>query len=59
MTDDQAQILRHQNDYLRARCSQLQAEVADLSTEVERLQHLREAVLQPISREVNAVADGQ
>ncbi len=37
MTDAEAQGLRRENDYLKARCAQLQADVGDLSSQLERV----------------------
>ena len=38
MTDEEAQRLRRENDYLKTRCAQLQGDVTDLAAELSRLQ---------------------
>jgi hypothetical protein len=37
MTDEEAQKLRRENDYLKLRCATLEGDVADLGSEVTRL----------------------
>ena len=37
MTDEEAQNLRRENAYLKARCAQLQDDVISTSSELERL----------------------
>jgi hypothetical protein len=37
MTDAEAQKLTRENDYLKLRCAQLQGDVTDLGSQVERL----------------------
>lgn len=37
MTDVEAQALRRENDYLKLRCAQLQADLTDLGAENTRL----------------------
>ena len=38
MDDPEAQAIRRENEYLKARCAQLQDDVADLSSQLERSQ---------------------
>jgi hypothetical protein len=42
MTDEDAQRLRRENDYLKLRCAQLESDVADLGGQVTRLQQVLE-----------------
>jgi hypothetical protein len=37
MTDAEAEKLTRENDYLKLRCAQLQGDVTDLGSQVERL----------------------
>ena len=37
MTDEDAQRMRRENDYLKARCAQLQVDVEDLSSQLQRM----------------------
>ena len=37
MTDEEAQRMRRENDYLKARCAQLQADIGDLSSQLDRV----------------------
>lgn len=36
MTDEEAQTLRRENEYLKLRCAQLQSDVTDLTAELDR-----------------------
>ena len=38
MTDEEAQRLRRENEYLKVRCAQLQGDVTDLGAQLHRLQ---------------------
>lgn len=42
MTDEQVQALRRENDYLKLRNGQLQADLTDLSAELHRLKQALE-----------------
>ena len=44
MTDEEAQKLRRENDYLKLRCAQLQSDVTDLSAETTRLRQELERI---------------
>ncbi len=36
MTDEEAQRMRRENDYLKARCAQLQVDIDELSSQLQR-----------------------
>ena len=44
MTDEEAQRLRRENDYLKSRCAQLQEDVSDLSGQLARASQQLERV---------------
>jgi len=52
MTDAEAQKLTRENDYLKLRCAQLQDDVTDLGSQVERL--LQELERYHAARETHA-----
>ena len=48
MTDEEAHRLRRENEYLKARCAQLQGDVTDLAAQLHRLQqHAAPTVARP------------
>jgi len=59
MTDLEAQDLRRENDYLKRRCAQLQADVVDLESQVRRAREQSEHRLNRRSSTPNPLADGQ
>jgi len=60
MTDEEAGRLRRENDYLKARCAQLQGDVTDLSSEVLRIrQELERITSRRTTVASGPLADGQ
>ena len=45
MTDEEAQRMRRENDYLKARCAQLQGDVGDLAGQLARVTEQLERTL--------------
>ena len=59
MTDEEAQRLRRENDYLKARCAQLQDDVSDLSGQLARAsRQLERASTQRVSSGTVPLAGG-
>jgi prefoldin subunit 5 len=60
MTDAEAQALRRENDYLKGRNAQLQADLTDVSAETERLrQALERTAARPSHAAPNPLGGGQ
>ena len=60
MTEEDAERLRRENDYLKQRCAQMQDDVVSLGSEVVRLQQRLEAIAERrILRPPNPIAGGQ
>jgi len=60
MTNEEAQDLQRQNDYLKLRCATLEGDVADLSAQVTRLQQSLEAgALRRAASAPNPLSGGQ
>ena len=60
MTDPEAQLMRRENDYLKARCAQLQTDVEDLSSQLARMtQQLERSSARRPSAPANPLAGGQ
>ena len=60
MPDEEAQGLRRENEYLKARCVQLQNDVTDLTSELERQrQRLERGSLHRAGAPPNPLAGGQ
>ncbi len=60
MTDEEAQQLRRENQYLKGRCAELQGDVVDLSSQLERLrQTLERTTARRSAPTPNPLAGGQ
>ncbi len=60
MTDEDAQRMRRENDYLKARCAQLQVDVDDLASQLQRMtQQLEHASARRMTAAANPLAGGQ
>ncbi len=59
MTDREAQQLRRENDYLKARCAQLQDDVTDLGAQLERMQQQARPAGAKSQTPPNPLAGGQ
>lgn len=60
MTDLEIQALRKENDYLKLRNAQLQADLTDLSSETERLRQMLERLDGRVRHSApNALGSGQ
>lgn len=60
MTDEEAQRMRKENDYLKARCAQLQDDVSDLSGQLARVsQQLERVSTRRTAPGANPLAAGQ
>jgi prefoldin subunit 5 len=59
MTDEEAGRLRRENDYLKARCAQLQGDVTDLSSEALRLRQELERITSRRAAAASALPGGQ
>jgi len=59
MSDVELQTLRRENDYLKRRCAQLQADVIDLEGQLARAQQERERLAGRVRQPPNALSGGQ
>ncbi len=60
MTDEEAQRMRRENDYLKTRCAQLQDDVSDLSGQLARVsQQLERVSMRRVAPGANPLAGGQ
>ena len=60
MTDEEAQRMRRENDYLKTRCAQLQDDVDDLSGQLARMgEQLERASLRRATPGPNPLGGGQ
>ena len=59
MTDEDAQRMRRENDYLKARCAQLQADVDDLSSQLHRTTQQLEYTAMRRTTAANPLGGGQ
>lgn len=60
MTDEEAQALRRENTYLKARCAQLEGDIVDLQSEAGRLRERLEAQFaRRAARPPNPLSGGQ
>jgi len=61
MTPEEIRTLRRENEYLKLRCAQLQADVDDLGSQISRLQQERERIgaARARARAANPLSGGQ
>jgi hypothetical protein len=60
VTDEEAQRMRRENDYLKTRCAQLQDDVSDLSGQLARVsQQLERVSMRRVAPGANPLAGGQ